>query len=282
MARPLTLKDLLKLQFYGLDQLDTETLKALEPVLLRSEAQLRRELDRFAIGSFTRTQKQQTLFLINRSLVRLHNEELREMQSLAEQFNLFGAEMANKEVKDMSRQVGISIPAVKKDKLSLEQNSFLINTMRESVLGHNVDTRMQVSKALTDSVIQKKTGYETVSRIGKAVAIKRWKVKRIVRTEMLRIFNQTKLLTYGEFNEQNFKGRLRKRMFHPMDSRTAEDSKQWASADPAIPLDKPFRLVITRRLASGSVRRTVQEGMTPPLRPNDRATLMSFLPEWKE
>ena len=91
---------------------------------------------------------------------------------------------------------------------------------------------------------------------------------------MSRIFNQTKLLTYGEFNKANFNGTLMKRMFHPMDSRTAEDSKQWAQADPAIPMNEPFRL----KLRNGKI----QEGQAPPLRPNDRAVLMPFHKSWKE
>ena len=131
-------------------------------------------------------------------------------------------------------------------------------------------------------LFKKKTGYETALRIGRYVDLSWGKIKRIQRTELSRIFNQTKLLTYGEFNKDNFKGTLRKRMFHPLDSRTAEDSKQWAQADPSIPLNKPFRLVVTIRQRGGKVKRIIQEGMTPPLRPNDRAVLMPDHRSWKE
>ena len=135
-------------------------------------------------------------------------------------------------------------------------------------------TGLQVTRGLTDAVIQNRSGYEVTGRLSKFIDLKRWKIKQIVRTEMSGIFNRTKLLTYDRFNKENFKGTLLKRMFHPMDNRTAEDSKQWAQADPAIPLDRPFRL----KLRNGKI----QEGMTPPLRPNDRAVIMPFHQGWKE
>ena len=282
MAKTLSLFDLLKLQFSTLEQLDRDTLLRLEPVLVKSYNQLRSELDKFASDSFSYSQKRQTLRAIDRSLAKIYNENIGEMEYFAKDFNDFAHEMSNIEVKNMQKQVGLYAPNVKKDVISLKQNEFLLNEMKASVLGHSVDLRRKVSHGLTEAVIQRKSGYEATVEIGKKVNLEKWKIQRIVRTEMSKIFNRTKLLSYNEFNEKNFKGRMLKRMFHPMDNRTAEDSKQWAHADPAIPLDAPFRMVIKRKLKSGAVRNILQEGMTPPLRPNDRATLMSFLPEWKE
>lgn len=282
MPKTLSLADLLKLQFSTLESLDRDTILRLNPVLTKAQDELRRELDKFSSESFTYTQKRQTLILINRALAKLYNHELSEMTYMAEAFNEFGGEMANREVKDLSSQVGMSIPNIKKDLISLNHNQFLINTMEGSIRKHAVGVRQQVSKGLTDAVIQKKTGYEAVGRIGKYVELKRWEVWRIVRTEMSSIFNRTKLLAYMEFNEANFQGQLMKRMYHPMDNRTADDSKQWAEADPEIPLNKLFRKVITRKLKSGRTKREVQEGLAPPLRPNDRAVLMPFYRKWKE
>lgn len=282
MPKTLTLSDLLKLQFSTLESLDRDTLFRLTPVLQKAQEDLRKELNKFSTESFSYIQKRQTLILINRALVKLYNQNLSEMEYMAEAFNEFGGEMANREVRDLSNEVGMSIPNIKKDLIALKHNEFLINTMKASLIKHSVGVRQTVSQGLTDSVIQKKTGYETVGRIAKYVDLKRWEVYRIVRTEMSSVFNRTKLLTYMEFNEDHFKGKLMKRMYHPMDNRTADDSKQWAKADPEIPLDKMFRKVITRKLKSGRVRKTVQEGLAPPLRPNDRAVLMPFYKKWKE
>ena len=274
MAKTLSLSDLLRLQFSTLESMDLGTLSRLEPVLRNAQNELRAELDKYARGTFSHAQRRHTLTLINRALVQLHNRNISEMQSWAQEFNEFGIEVANREVRDFQREAGLSIPNVRKDKVSLQHNDFLINTMQASLEKHSVDTRLQVSRGLTDAVIQRKSGYEVTGRLGKYIDLKKYQIQRIVRTEMSRIFNQTKLLTYGEFNKSNFNGTLMKRMFHPMDSRTAEDSKQWAQADPAIPMHEPFRL----KLRSGKV----QEGMTPPMRPNDRAVLMPFHKSWKE
>ena len=62
-------------------------------------------------------------------------------------------------------------------------------------------------------------------------------------------------MAYGEFREQHFPD-LMKRLYHPMDNRTAKDSKQLAKLDPAIPLDKPFVFVYKYRRKDGTVKNT--------------------------
>ena len=245
----------------------------MEPVLIKAQADLRYELDRYAKGTFSHTQRSHTLLLINMALAQLYNNNVQELSSQAQDFNDFGSEMANLEVKTFQKQVGLSIPNVKRDKVALDHNSFLINTIQTSLANHTVGIRMQISNALTDAVVQKKSGYEVSGRIGKKIDLEMWRIRRIVRTEMSKIYNATKHLAYADFDKKNFNGTLMKRMFHPMDSRTASDSKQWAKADPAIPMDKKFRL----KLKSGKV----QEALYPPMRPNDRAVLMPFHKSWK-
>ena len=271
MSQALRLSDLLQLQFSTIEQLDQEVLNRLTPVLESAENQLRAELDRFATDTFSYTQRRQKIHLINRALAKIYNQHLYEMDNSAEDFNELGWEMANREVKEMGKEVGISVPNIKKDVVSLYHNEFLLNEMQASIQGYSVETRHKISRALTDAVIQQKSGYEAVSKVGKYVHLRTWKIRRIVRTEMSRIYNGTKMISYQEFNRDNFQGRMLKRMFHPMDNRTAEDSKLWAIKDPAIPMNQLFRMV----LPNGNV----QEGLYPPLRPNDRATLLPFLPE---
>lgn len=273
MAKTFTLADLLRLQFSTLAELDSATIARLEPVLRRGQEKLRDELDHYAKGTFTYTQKKHSLALINQSLVQIHNQNLSEMVGMSQDFNIFANEMANREVQNFQREAGLAIPNVKRDKVGIDQNSFLINNMKASLEKYSVDIRMKVSRALTDAVIQKSSGYEVSGRISKYILLKRSDAMRIVRTEMSRVYNATKHITYDEFNEQNFNGTLMKRMYHPMDNRTAEDSREWAKADPAIPMNQLFRL----KLKSGKV----QEGLYPPLRPNDRAVLMPFHKSWK-
>ena len=272
--RPLSILDLVKLQVSLLEELDDSTVRALEPILSNAQTELRNELDRFSRQSFSRTQRQHNLYLIERSLASLYNRNVNFMEARANNYNLQGFLQADKEVRDLSREVGLSMPLTdKRVKVAIDHNSFLLNNMKVSLERYNAKIRGMVSRGLTDAVIQKRSGYEVTGRLGRYIDIAKSDMRRIVRTELAGIFNRTKLMTYEEFDKEHFKGELYKRMFHPMDHRTAEDSKEWAKADPAIPLNQPFKL----KLRNG----TIQEGQVPPLRPNDRAVLMPFYKKWK-
>ena len=258
--------------------MDGSVMRKLFPELKIAHADLQDQLNETAQGTFSAAHRQQTQRLINQALSFMEQTLLGNMTQAGEQYNLFGANMAEKEVKTFQ---GFSLvtPSVNKDLVSLAKNDFLLNNMRASLQTYNANTRRQVSDALTQAVLQKRTGYEVSTRIGKFLKLERWKILRIVRTELAKIFNQTKLLSYGNIQEKYFPDMM-KRMFHPMDARTAPDSKQWAKLDPAIPISQPFRLVIKHTRADGSIRKEVQEGMTPPLRTNDRALLIPFRPKW--
>ena len=147
------LKDLLRLQFSSLDELDAETIRRLEPVLNRAQVELRRELDKLPPSSFTYQQKRHTLLLINSALAKVMNKNISELYSMAEDTNQLAFEMANREVKELS---GLSVPSVKKDKVSLKQNDFLLNTMQSSVESYTAGVRQKISNAITDATIQKK------------------------------------------------------------------------------------------------------------------------------
>jgi hypothetical protein len=56
-------------------------------------------------------------------------------------------------------------------------------------------------------------------------------------------------------------------MVHPMDERTGQDSKELASRNPVIDIDKPFK-------QNYNGKELVF--MAPPNRPNDRAILIPF------
>ena len=110
MSKPLSLYDILKLQFSGLEQLDQDTLHRLEPILIQSQYSLRRELDKFATDTFSYKQRRQTLHSINRALAQIHQKNILELEYRAKQFNEFGNEMANIEVKNMQKQIGLTVP----------------------------------------------------------------------------------------------------------------------------------------------------------------------------
>ena len=254
-----------------MQRLDTETLQRLEPVLESSLAQLHKELNLFSEEQYSYQHRLQTISQINNALNRIYQGTREQMLLAAEDFNKYGHDMAQKEIKTLNKQAGISTPSLDRDVTSLKTNNFLINNADASLQTYSVGIRQQVSNALTQAVLQKKTGFEVTGRLSKFMQIKRYRIQRIVRTEMSRIYNSTKLIAYGEFKKEHFPD-LMKRLYHPMDSRTADDSKALKRLDPAVPLDKPF--VFTYK---GEKR----VFMSPPDRPNDRAVMVPFRKSWK-
>ena len=281
VRKELSFSDILELQVKGLKKLDTQTLARLEPVLLASQDQLSRELNKYSEDQYSYQHRLQTIQQINNALNRMYNEAEAEFYRAGEEFNEFGHEMAKTEVKAFNDQVGIATPSIKRDVTSLGQNEFLINNAKASLQTYTADIRYRVSNALTQGVLMKKTGYEITGRLSKFMDIKKYRIQRIVRTELSKIFNQTKLIAYGEFKEQHFPDMM-KRLFHPMDSRTADDSKQLARLDPAVPLNKPFVFKYRYVRKDGSVRIDKRIFMTPPDRPNDRAVMVPFRKSWKQ
>ena len=74
---------------------------------------------------------------------------------------------------------------------------------------------------------------------------------------------------------------LKKTLFHPMDSRTASDSKQADRLDLVVDVDKPFQYTFKRRLADGTIRKEKRVFMTPPDRPNDRSVMVPYKKDWE-
>ena len=202
-----------------------------------------------------------------------------DFQQSALEYYQYGLDVGEHEIQRFNALQAIETPDINKQKISLEHNKFLLNNAEVSLKAYSARIRATVSEALTQGMLAGRSGYEIVGKLSKFLDIKRWRLQRIVRTESHKIYNSSKLMAYGEFQKEHFPDMM-KRMGHPQDSRTAEDSKQWMKADPAIPIGKPFRLVIKRRLKDGTVKKTVQEGMVPPLRSNDRAYLLPYRPQW--
>jgi hypothetical protein len=64
---------------------------------------------------------------------------------------------------------------------------------------------------------------------------------------------------------------LKKALIHPMDARTADDSKMLSKINPIVDINEPFRYTY------GKHERVF---MYPPDRPNDRAILVPYKKEW--
>ena len=81
---------------------------------------------------------------------------------------------------------------------------------------------------------------------------------------MHNIYNVSKMDGMGSIKKK-FIPDLKKMLVHPMDNRTAQDSKALAKKNPIVDIDKPFKFVY-----NGETRVFSH----PPDRPNDRAILI--------
>ena len=275
----LNLKDIIKFHLLGLQSLDEKSQKDLLPYLISAEYQLRSELDRFGEHQFSYAQRIQTINLINNSIKQIESLITTEAVKESQLYFDFGVERANKEVNELNSQILVA-PTVPEQKISLDQNNFLINTFDESIKLWSAETRSQVSQAITQATVARKTGYEVVNNLSTFIKAKRWKLQRIFRTENHRIYNAAKLLTYRQFQKKDFPDMM-KRLFHPMDHRTADDSKQLKQLNPVVPLGKPFVFTYRRVLKNGEIKEDKRVFMFPPDRPNDRATIIPWRKSWK-
>ena len=262
-----------------MEQLDKETLKRLGPLLRIAEQQLTADLNRFREDQYSYQQRRQSLRLITHSLQRLDEMALQEYFNQARSINDLALDISQEEVRELNKEEGIVTPSLKRDALSIKNNDYLINTFDTSLRTYSAETRANVARAISQGMLQKRTGYEITTRLSKYMKLKTWKIQRIVRTEQHRLFNSSKLLAYGQFKEKNFPNMM-KTLYHPMDNRTGDDSKQLAKIGPIVPVDKPFVFVYKYRRADGSVRRDKRVFMVPPDRPNDRAALLPYRKEW--
>lgn len=273
-----TFKDLLRLQLLGLEKLDKRTIKRLYPAMAEIELQLKQELNSFASDQFSYQKRRQTLVLLSASLEKMEKILLDDFEFSAGEYYQYGLDIGEAEIRTFNniQAQAIETPDINKLAISLKHNKFLLNNAEASLKTYSARIRSTVSNALTQGILAGRSGYEITSKLSKFLDIKRYRLTRIVRTESHKIYNSSKLVAYQEFQKHHFPDMM-KRLYHPMDKRTADDSKQLAQIDPEVPLNKPFVFKYKRGLKT-----EVRRFMVPPDRPNDRATLIPFRKQWEK
>ncbi len=149
---------------------------------------------------------------------------------------------------------------------STDPDNFLFNQYENSIEGYNQAIRNNFQHTLTQSLVQGRTVSQAIFDIQQTYSGMEWQLARIVRTELHNIYNVSKLKGFNQVKDDYFPD-LKKTLYHPIDSRTGEDSKKAAKKDLIVALNKPF--VYTFK---GKVRKF----MSPPDRPNDRAILIPY------
>jgi len=153
---------------------------------------------------------------------------------------------------------------------STDPEQLLFNQYDSSVNMYSMGLRNAFQQTLTQSLIQQKTWSQAVWDMEQVFDMEEWKLARIVRTELHGIYNNSKMNGFMTIQEDYIPD-LKKTLYNPMDSRTAEDSMYVESLHLVVPLDQPFRYKWKGR---------EYVFMVPPARPNDRAILIPYRPSF--
>lgn len=156
---------------------------------------------------------------------------------------------------------------------SMEKDNYLFNRYSKNVSGYVEKMKETIQSSLTQSLIQKDSYWLTVEKVIQRInnPAEEWKIHRIARTELHNIYNITKMKSLNVIKDKYIPN-MKKKLYHPMDHRTAEDSIQLAKDNPEVDIDKPFVQEFNGHTYTF---------MAPPNRPNDRAILIPFNPDWK-
>lgn len=158
-------------------------------------------------------------------------------------------------------------------------SSFLFNKYEASVGAYTASTRSAIATGLSQAAIEGAPFGEVTRRIARFFIGEEWKLLRLGRTEIHNMYGFGKQKTL-EAAKQGFLPDLQKSLFHPIDGRTGDDSKQLKRIGPVVEIDQPFIFIFKRRRKDGSIDEDRRVFMHPPDRPNDRSILIPFRKEW--
>lgn len=149
---------------------------------------------------------------------------------------------------------------------SVDPDNFLFNNFESSVEAYSGNLRGRFQNSLTQALLQNQSWSQAVYGMEQVFNEEEWKLARIVRTELHNIYNISKSNGFLQIR-QDYLPDLKKTLYHPMDSRTGQDSIEAAAQKLIVNVDEPFEYTF-----KGKLRRF----MAPPDRPNDRAILIPY------
>jgi hypothetical protein len=184
-----------------------------------------------------------------------------------------GVEHLVDEIETFDEQFTGAITPINTDLMAVasDTSELLLNQYDSSIEAYSSGIRASVGRFLTNGLIAERPVDTILQGLGDFFFGEEWKLRRIARTELHHAHAMAKLRSLGRLGEEQ--SDLRKRLYHPLDARTAEDSKALMRLDPVLPINKPF--VFEWK----GVRREFQ---APPDRPNDRSILIPFRMSWGE
>jgi hypothetical protein len=154
--------------------------------------------------------------------------------------------------------------------LASDAQSLAISRYESSIGSYSAALKADIARQVQNAVIEQLNVSQMVERLNRYMAGEEWKIQRLARTEIHNVYNLSKLGTIREIRDTQLDD-LQKTLMHPMDARTASDSKYAASLQLIANIDEPF---VYRW--GGKVRTY----MSPPDRPNDRSVMVPYRSAW--
>jgi len=246
--------------------------------MLKRYREVRQELnDRLALlpdGSFTAQQLRGTLLQVELAIKSM-------TKALKEGFSSASITVGEAGVEDLVTELnrwnkdftGAVVPInVNAVAISTDVSNFLFAQHESQLDLYGSSTYSTLASGITNAMIQQLSLSEVVKKIGQYLIGEEWKLLRLARTELHNVYNLGKMRGMTEVRDTAMPD-LMKTLMHPMDHRTASDSKHASKLRLVVPIDEPF--VYTWQ---GERR----EFMAPPDRPNDRAILVPYSRSWGE
>lgn len=235
---------------------------------------LRDRLDTLRGDTFTAQQLRGVLVQVESAILEMSRSLKLEMSESAAEVSELSVNHLTKEIERFDEMFTGAVTPIGID-LSVivtQTNNLLIDKHEASLDAYSSALRSQIAGSLSQAVIEKVSLAEVVKRLSSFFIGEEWKLLRIARTELHGIYSTSKLLGMESVRDESLPD-LMKALWHPIDNRTGEDSKDLARKDPVVPVDKPF----VQRFGG---REYVF--MAPPNRPNDRAVLIPYRKAWDQ
>mgnify|MGYP000579516427 CR=1 FL=1 len=235
-------------------------------------------LSRAPYSSFTAQQLRGVLAQVNVSIAVMSDSIKGNMRQGSIESAMKGVEHLQTEIRKFSSKftgavVPINLNAVK---VASDTSNFLFNNYETSMQKYDADVRARIARGLTQAAIEQLPYEQIVAKVGKFFQGTEWELQRVVRTELHHTYALGKFNAMKEVRREVLPD-LKKALYHPMDSRTGQDSIELAERNPILPMDKPF-VQNYRATPKSKVQRFVF--MVPPNRPNDRAILIPYRDAW--
>lgn len=224
-------------------------------------------------NSFTEAHLQNALVQIEDMLRQLKMKITPGTQQAFSWFTEQGIEDGVRELNSMEKKfTGVS-SALPIDVIieSTDPANLLLNNYQSSIDNYSQNLRTKIQSSLTQSLIQNQSWTQAVNEMAGMFTVNEWELARIVRTELHSVYNVSKNNGFGTVKEEYLPD-LKKTLYHPMDSRTGDDSRYASMLKSMIvDIDDPFIY---------DWKGKTRIFMTPPDRPNDRAILIPYRAEW--